>query len=209
MGPPQGNPFLGKGTIIVRGGLLLDRLRIGLYAFIVLIIVGIALFAVPFDDTEMKDVATEAVWIDWGMGTGTNIDLRRGNYEIWIPDRTPGVQDFDHFGFSIESLDDSVDVALTDGSETRVLDGVPHEVYCSFRVPRSDMYFYDTWMAHNWSGMEDQFDIVFMRGETLTDQPTFAAGMTLVILGSIALPVIFMMMRDRARGPVVDGRLYP
>jgi hypothetical protein len=187
----------------------LERLRIGIYTSLVLIVLGLVLLAVPFDETQKREVTTEEVWIDWGTGTGTNIDLRRGDYEIWIADRTPGVLDYEHFGFSIHSLDDELDVILSESPETMDLNGDPHEVYCSFRVPRSDMYFYDTWMAQNWSAMEDQFDIVFMRGETLADQPTFGVGITLIIIGSVALPVLFVMMRDRKKGSMVDGRLYP
>jgi hypothetical protein len=147
----------------------------------------------------MVEVTREEVWLDpWG-GTMTNVDLRRGHYEIWIEDRTPGERDYDHFIFGIEDGSDTVDITPSDGSVSKEIDGDAHELYCTFEIRRSDMYFYFTEMD-SCSTEADQFDMIFMRSDTWTDQPTFWVGLTFVALGSITIPVLFVTTRSSAKG---------
>jgi hypothetical protein len=160
-----------------------------LIAFGVMIVVGFLLLLVPTDETEMLVEAREDVSIYWSTGTMANIVLPRGDYQIWIEDKDPEVQDYGHFIFTIHSIESEVDIVYSDGSIIENIDGTPHELYCSFVLDRSDMFFYDT-ETSNIGGEEEYFEIVFTRGDRWTDRPFVWGGVAITVIGVTAIGLI-------------------
>ena len=167
----------------------MDRFPLMPIAFGVLFAVGILLLLVSANETEMTGETREDVSIYWATGTMTSIDLPRGDYQIWIEDKDPEVQDYGHFVFTIHSIDNEVDIVYSDGSIVENIDGVPHELYCSFVLDGSDLFFYDT-ETSNIGGEEEYFEIVFTRGDHWTNDPFVWVGVAMTIIGLTAISLI-------------------
>ena len=172
----------------------------------IIIAMGVVLLAVPSDDAEFSVYLREEVSIEPFKGMGTNIDLSRGRYQVWIEDIDPAQRDWGHFEFAIESIDEPIDIVVSDGSEVRDIDGVPHELYCSFTISRYDMYFYET-SSSKLEGDEESFDLVFSRSSAFADRPLLWPGMILIIFGTAAVVGIILrhLWREYRFPPVKQG----
>jgi hypothetical protein len=184
----------------------LDRSHRSLVASGIVIAIGIVLLAVPPDGSELNVFLREDVILDPGIGTMSNIDLPRGRYQLWIPDVNRTTRDWGHFEFSIEDLNDRIPVEASDGSVVRDIDGVPHELYGSFTVRDSGMYFYDTSTSRR-EGGEEAFELVFTRSSAFGDRPLLWPGV--VLIGAGALIIVGLVLRRfmrECRDPMAGRR---
>jgi hypothetical protein len=156
--------------------------------FTIIIVAGLVVMMVPPDRSERIIEAREYVESYGGTCCSTSIDIHPGEYQVWAPDIDPDGRDYRHFLFSIHDLDGEVDVQYSNGSVVEDIDGVPHELYCTFVLEHGGLYFYDTG-CDEVGGEAEYFVIVFTRESRWTDGPGVLIGLVMVIAGIIALIV--------------------
>ena len=171
-------------------------------AALALLAVGLSLASISYFGSN--DRVVERMGNDLVAGTwrGSSVELGKGFYEVCIEDKDPGIRDYGSFVFEIESLDATVPVKRSDGLVVRELDGIRYEVVCSFTIPRSDSYFYDTSINGN-SLNGTWVEMVIIREATYLDQPTFLGGVGLVVASLVALPLAVQLLRRPAHRPEV------
>lgn len=153
------------------------ELRVWLLIGFALIAVGVALLAIPHDDAELHVVDREDVWLAEGIATTTSMDLSsRGHYQVWVEDTRPGEVDHPYMVLLID--DGDVPVERGNGSVVRDIDGVPHELVCTFDLEGRDVHFYDTWAEG-----EVHVELVFTRESVWSDRPLLWPGIATVVLG--------------------------
>ncbi len=168
------------------------ELRNGLLIGFALIAIGVALLSIPFEDADMHVVDREDVWLtEWGA-TMTSLDVPSiGHYQVWVEDTLPGEEDYPYMVFVVD--DGDVPVERGDGSVVRNIDGVPHELFCTFDLEGRDTHFYDTWTEGQFQG-DVHLELVFTRQTVWSDRPLLWPAFALVVLGLIV--IIFFLLRD-------------
>ena len=167
----------------------MERFRLMLIVFTLVIVAGIALMMVPPDYSEPIIEAREDVNIYWEIGSSSSIDLPPGEYQVWAPDVDPTKPDYEHFNFSIHDLDREVEIQYSDGSVVEDVEGTPHELYCTFLLEHGEGYFYDT-ESTDVGGEAEHFVIVFTREPRWADGPGVLIGLAMVIVGLVVDIVI-------------------
>lgn len=77
---------------------------------------------------------------------------------------------------------------------------MPYEVLCSFVIPRRDTYFYTVW-ANGTELDGEHFNLIITHEVTTYDQPTFLAGLSIIIADLLCLPLVLLFMRKQRQGP--------
>jgi hypothetical protein len=146
-----------------------------------LIAAGITLLAVPYEVDDLNVVDREHVSLSEMTAMMTTLDVDSiGRYQVWVEDRLPGEEDHPYLVFEIEEGD--VPVERGDGSVVENIDGVPHELFCTFRLDGSGYYFYDVWTTDDFRGEVD-VELVFTKKSVWMGRPLLWPGIILIVIG--------------------------
>ena len=163
----------------------------------VLITIGIVLMAVPPGSDDQRVVDREDVYLMSGGATMTSLDVSSwGRYEVWVEDTRPGEEDYPFMVFEID--EGNVPVERGDGSVVRDIDGVPHELFCTFRLAGGGIHFYDVW-TEDWNGTAS-FELVFTKRSVWTNRPLLWPGVAIVMAGVMIIILHLWTIYWRAEG---------